>query len=211
MKKHILLIDDDNDELEIFCNALNHAAIDYKCTWVQDVTHATRIMEYLIPDAIFIDFNMPAMNGIEGIELIKHVYPDMQTPVVLYSNFINEDNRRKAGELGAQCIQKPFTLIALSKALQNFFTNNQLIIQKHTTDMENRQPQKKDYPDEQIENMPFSNYFKQTAAENGFTTLRQFLDLPVTRLLETPWITVDMIEELASVTGQKQHSDKNTH
>jgi CheY-like chemotaxis protein len=122
MKKHILLIDDDNDELQILCGALNDAGIDYKCTWVQGVEHALRIMEYLVPDVIFIDHNMPPINGIDGIRLIRKRKELHLVPLVLYSNSVSKTSSADALKAGATtCIQKPSCMSDLTDTMKDFF------------------------------------------------------------------------------------------
>jgi CheY-like chemotaxis protein len=123
MKKHVLLIDDDNDEVEILCTALRSAAIDHKCTWVQSVRHALLVIEHLQPDVIFIDFNMPGINGVDGIGMIRQMDYGAAIPIVLYSNTINPESQETAMRLGAKaCIQKPSTVELLASQLTCFLT-----------------------------------------------------------------------------------------
>ena len=124
MKTHILLVDDDSDELEILSAALQNIGIDHKCTWAHGVTHALRIMQHLIPDVIFIDHNMPPIGGIEGIRLIRARQELQEVPLVLYSNSVTEKSSAEALRLGATaCIQKPSCMADLNKRMQDFFTS----------------------------------------------------------------------------------------
>jgi CheY-like chemotaxis protein len=199
MKKHVLLIDDDNDEVDILCSALNRASIDHKCTWVQSVAHALRVMEHLKPDVIFIDFNMPVINGVDGIAMIRQMNYAMNIPIVLYSNTISKENREIAMRLGAKaCIQKPSTVELLASELISFFHEDYGNSKKQNTNMKNT--------DQPIMELALSEPFKKKAADNGFTNLQQLLELPVTRLFEMSWISHDMIDELAKIVKQKKES-----
>lgn len=108
MRKHILLIDDDEDELQIFMAALNDAGIPAKCTYAKSAEQAFRILDYLTPDLIFLDYNMPKINGLRCLKEIKQMNKVQDVPVILYSNFISNEMNQKAAELGVHvCIHKP--------------------------------------------------------------------------------------------------------
>lgn len=116
MKQHILLIDDDKDEVLLFSEAMNAAGIAHKCTWAQGVVHALSILNNIKPDIIFIDLNMPIVDGMEGIRRIRDMQSLRATPVILYSNSI--DQKDKAMRLGAtDCLKKPDTLNELALLL----------------------------------------------------------------------------------------------
>ena len=71
MKKHIFLIDDDYDELRIFSDALKDLPGRYTCTYANEAPKALNMLKYLRPDIIFIDYNLPGLNGIELLEEIR--------------------------------------------------------------------------------------------------------------------------------------------
>jgi CheY-like chemotaxis protein len=121
MKRHILLIDDDKDEMLILSEAMLGAGIGCKCTWAQSVDHALSILTYIRPDIVLIDLNMPVTDGLEGIRRIRQLDSLADMPVVLYSNFI-ESVAREAISLGANyCIQKQAGIYALSEQLNELF------------------------------------------------------------------------------------------
>jgi len=72
MNKHILLIDDDKDELLIFTDALEAkpGPGKFECSYAQSTLEAVQMLKHLVPDYIFIDYNIPKMNGLEFIDLI---------------------------------------------------------------------------------------------------------------------------------------------
>jgi len=121
MKKHILLIDDDPDELDLLQDALDEMAFEYKCTWAQSGGQALEMLRYLEPDIIFLDINMPNMNGLECLAAIKRL-PDRDTiPVVLSSTGMNNDIKNKGIEIGAAaCIKKANTFDELNAVLNKF-------------------------------------------------------------------------------------------
>ncbi|MBV9987164.1 MAG: response regulator [Chitinophagaceae bacterium] len=121
MKQHVLLIDDDEDEMTILFEALRDAGIDQKCTWAHDVDHALKMLPYLRPEIIFIDLNMPVTNGLEGIRLIRALPGFKETPVILYSTHI-ETKRAEALQAGADyCIKKPSSIEELTAVVADLF------------------------------------------------------------------------------------------
>jgi DNA-binding NtrC family response regulator len=71
MKKHILLIDDDRDELTIFMDALADVPGSFKCTYASSASQGLQMLQYLHPDFIFIDYNLPPTNGLRLLSEIK--------------------------------------------------------------------------------------------------------------------------------------------
>jgi CheY-like chemotaxis protein len=195
MKKHVLLIDDDNDEVEILCTALRSAAIDHKCTWVQSVRHALLVIEHLQPDVIFIDFNMPGINGVDGIGMIRQMDYGAAIPIVLYSNTINPESQETAMRLGAKaCIQKPSTVELLASQLTCFFNQGESTCNNTQTGTDDlNQP---------IAELAVSDGFKREASNHGFTHLRQLLDIPIVALQKMSWMSEEAISELAEIVRQ---------
>lgn len=121
MKKHIVLIDDDEDELTLFIGALNQVNIPYKCTWAKSGEQALKQLLYFTPDIIFLDLNMPRMNGFEclaGIKQLPHLQP---CPVILHSTTMTADARKEGLRLGAAaCLAKSDTASELAVILTEF-------------------------------------------------------------------------------------------
>jgi len=123
MKKHILLIDDDEDEVIMLTDALKQVNMPYKCTWAKSGEQAVSQLAYLTPDLIFLDINMPGMNGFECLAAIKQVLRLQGIPVVLHSSAMSEDYRRRGMELGAAaCLAKPDTISDLMYLLGTLTT-----------------------------------------------------------------------------------------
>lgn len=85
----ILLIDDDQDDTEVFIEAVNSLEIDILC---HVETNPVKALEKLknheiIPEVIFLDLNMPVINGNEFIEKMKEVEELQPIPVILYSSY----------------------------------------------------------------------------------------------------------------------------
>lgn len=118
MKKHILLVDDDRDELNIFAEALNRTGIPYKITWAHDGEQALSQLQYLTPDFVFLDLNMPGLDGFDTLRRIVQQPRLSSLKTVMYSNGMTPEACAKAMLLGASyCIKKTDTIDELTGIL----------------------------------------------------------------------------------------------
>src|SRR5687767_13934474 len=101
MKKHILLVDDDKDELKLFMEALADVPGSFKCTYANNATQGLDMLNYLHPDFSFIDYNLPQVNGLDMLAEIKKDRRVNDIPVFLYSTNIARNTRESARALGA--------------------------------------------------------------------------------------------------------------
>jgi DNA-binding NtrC family response regulator len=125
MTKEILLIDDDTDELEVFAEALRSVDKNIQCSQARDLNEALEFLSYSSPAYIFIDYNMPRVNGLEVVSEIKKIEKLEKSKIILYSNYISEEMNEKAISLGAyKCVKKPSMINVLIKNLKDILNNN---------------------------------------------------------------------------------------
>ena len=119
MKQHILLIDDDKDELLIFMDALRRVPFDdgFKCTYAASTPQAIEMLKYLVPDYVFADFNMPGMNGLQFLVDLKNQRQLSKAQLFLYSTYISGEVKARAENLGIVCIKKSDPIDSLAKGL----------------------------------------------------------------------------------------------
>lgn len=123
MNKTILLIDDDEDELEIFQGALKQVPFPIECVQSLSSEEGIEKLKTFRPDYIFVDYNMPRQNGLFCLEEIKKIDDLKNTPIILYSNYIDPEMEKKAIILGATlCMKKPFMTGILARKLKELFT-----------------------------------------------------------------------------------------
>jgi CheY-like chemotaxis protein len=117
--KKILLVDDDQDELELFMQSLEDVPGAYACTQASSGHHAMQLLHEVQPDYIFMDFNLPGMNGLELLAALKNESHLQDIPVYLYSTTISPETNRIARERGvAGCIEKPSSIAEMTMALR---------------------------------------------------------------------------------------------
>ncbi len=83
--KQILLVDDDEDELDIFKEALKNVSIPFNCLYAQNTETAIQILSDVVPDYMFVDFNMPRINGLQFMARaeVKKLYSTNSINIIL--------------------------------------------------------------------------------------------------------------------------------
>ncbi|HEY0045567.1 MAG TPA: response regulator [Flavobacterium sp.] len=126
-KKRItcMLIDDDIDDQELFAHALKHLDVSVDFVTANDGVHAIEKINSdsdFNPYFIFIDVNMPRMNGIECLVEIKKISKVKNTPVYLYSTYGDPDTISAGKKLGAvDLLVKAHSMKELEQTLAEIF------------------------------------------------------------------------------------------
>jgi CheY-like chemotaxis protein len=119
-----LLIDDDMDDHEIFSLALQELDVDVKLTSVYNAHQALSLLKSgnYFPDYIFLDLNMPRVNGKQCLVEIKSYPKNKSIPVVIYSTSSEIRDLVEVQRLGAEAyIVKSSSIKDLVAALRDFF------------------------------------------------------------------------------------------
>src|ERR1700754_1036663 len=122
MIKNILLVDDDLDDADLFQEALNEVAPPIN---FHSAKSGAKALEFLLTpqgagvDLIFLDINMPEMNGWQCLTHLKSSMLLKQIPVIIYSTSVNKMDEQKASDLGAKGIyRKPERFEELKRLLK---------------------------------------------------------------------------------------------
>lgn len=128
MKKdiEILLVDDNPDDVELTREALSASKIQVNLNVVGDGVEA---MKYLLkegefsdapkPSMIFLDLNMPRMDGREVLQQLKSHEELKHIPVVILTTSDDEEDILQSYNLHANCyVRKPVDLAQLGKVVQ---------------------------------------------------------------------------------------------
>jgi CheY-like chemotaxis protein len=118
----ILGVDDDNDDLEIFREALREVNASFQCITARNGLEALELLNgklLILPDYIFLDINMPFMDGRQCLLEIKKQENLKDIPVVMYSTTSHAHEIKDYLQLGArEFVIKPPTFQKLVEALQ---------------------------------------------------------------------------------------------
>lgn len=121
------VIDDDLDDHEIFMIAAKKVDPAIRCTFATDGVHALEQIEHdasFAPGAIFLDVNMPRMNGVECLEELSKIDRLKSTPIYICSTSADPKIIAKVKALGARdFIVKPSTIAEFASVLAKVNTN----------------------------------------------------------------------------------------
>jgi CheY-like chemotaxis protein len=125
--KKFALADDDADDAEIFAEAL--AAINPGISY-EHASNGKILLDKIrhgksdLPDIIFLDINMPEMNGWDSLAELKKHSSLKDIPVVMYSTSSNQRDIQAARKLGANFFYtKPDNFRQLKLFLENLIKN----------------------------------------------------------------------------------------
>jgi CheY-like chemotaxis protein len=108
--KLVLIVDDDVDDRLFFCEALAEINPVIECLTAKDGMEALDKLNKCatLPDFIFLDSNMPRMDGKKCLEELKKSNRYISIPVIMYSTSKNEEDMAISKRLGALAfIKKP--------------------------------------------------------------------------------------------------------
>lgn len=125
MKKHILLIERTRQGYVDFMNVLESSEIDCKVTYTTSYDHALKMLEFLVPDCIFMRVDISEENTIECVRRIRDHDALSRAKIVLYDDEVNGNMIRRSIMQGADyCIDRPTTFGDISHLLKDVFNQH---------------------------------------------------------------------------------------
>lgn len=124
----ILMIDDDPDDRTFFLETLEELDPTIKCSTANNGIYALDLLkdeQRELPDMIFLDLNMPIMNGKQCLQKLKSNERLSSIPVVIYSTSKEPDEIEETERLGAShFLKKPNSVADLKKELEDILSKD---------------------------------------------------------------------------------------
>lgn len=120
----VLNVDDDPEDREFFCDALREIDPSINCLIAGSAMEALALLQEStsLPDYIFLDINMPMMDGKQCLKALKSIPEYQAIPVVMYSTSTDTREIRECYELGAEdFLIKPHSFEKLVNDLNSIF------------------------------------------------------------------------------------------
>lgn len=120
----VLNVDDDQEDREFFCEALREIDPSIACLIAGSGMEALSTLRdsRVLPDYIFLDINMPMMDGKQCLRALKSIPEYEAIPVIMYSTSTDTREIRECYELGADdFLIKPHSFEKLVNDLNSIF------------------------------------------------------------------------------------------
>ena len=125
--KTILLVDDDPDDQLLFSEALSVADATVLCHMATNGIDALEQLQsgtLIMPNLVFMDVNMPRMNGIDCLKKMQHDAVLKDIPVIMYSTSCSPAYQKECFDNGAvYYMEKPTDFAQLCNALKSIVTH----------------------------------------------------------------------------------------
>jgi CheY-like chemotaxis protein len=103
VSKKIMLIDDDPDDQFFFRDAVQTIGPGLDCELASAWQEAlNKLIIPPLPDFIFMDLNMPMMNGFDCLAYLKNQSRYRDIPVIIYTTSKNQNDISRTQKLGAK-------------------------------------------------------------------------------------------------------------
>lgn len=124
----VLIVDDDEDDQDIFCEAvgeINKSIVCIRAVNGEDALYNLSLNKETLPDLIFLDLNMPRLDGKQFLKEIKKLDNARHVPVIIYSTSNLKTDREETKLLGAaDFLNKPTEFKMLCYQLQGIFSKH---------------------------------------------------------------------------------------
>ncbi len=127
INRRIFLVDDDEDDQLFFTDALKEIDSGIQCSVAKNGKEAIKILKELneLPDVIFLDLNMPFMNGFECLKVLKTEIKLSIIPIVIFTTSNDPRDVQLTHRLGAEVfLSKPNDFNQLKQKLEQILKIN---------------------------------------------------------------------------------------
>jgi len=128
---YVLIVDDDEDDRDLFCDAVNMVDPSIKCIMARNGEEALDGLKnraFHRPDIIFLDLNMPRLNGMQCLTALKRDQLLAHIPIVIYTTSKLNEDKKAAMEAGASgFVTKPTSLTELCEMICGVLINQGIL------------------------------------------------------------------------------------
>jgi DNA-binding response OmpR family regulator len=121
----VLIIDDDIEDTEMFCDALKDVAPQINCAVANTPALGLNYVNADLdtpPHYIFLDANMSLVDGKECLRQLRKIEKLNDTKIIMYSGYITDKQMQEFKNLGADdYLKKPDSYQQLLHALSSVF------------------------------------------------------------------------------------------
>ena len=116
MVTSLIVIDDDHDTVDVFCEYLTLKGFEVKAKGYNG-KDAVELYSRLTPDIVLMDVMMPEYNGFYGLYNIKEKFPESR--IIMVTADLSDETQRKLIERGASDIlYKPYDIEDVLKSIK---------------------------------------------------------------------------------------------
>lgn len=127
MSEKILLVDDEKEFIDTLAERMQNRGMD-----VETTTSAKKALELVEKgdfDAVVLDLQMPEMDGLEALKILKEKKPEIQ--VILLTGHATVEKGIEAMKLGAlDLVEKPAELSVLTEKIQKAQAKKMILVEK---------------------------------------------------------------------------------
>jgi CheY-like chemotaxis protein len=126
----LLCVDDDADDVSIFCEAVKEINPEISCSAAYDGEEALSFLTSNIsqlPVLIFLDINMPRIDGIACLKLIRQNPLFDSIKIYMHSTSASPKDILTAKDLNATFLIKPSSYQTLVKDLEKVISENLIV------------------------------------------------------------------------------------
>lgn len=121
----LLCIDDDPEDVELFIDAVKMIDRTHTCMVAINGIEALSTLANIIPDLIFLDINMPVMDGRETLAKIRSDERLRSVPIFILSTSNDLKEAEACSKLGAtKWLVKPSSFTELVRRLKTVFNED---------------------------------------------------------------------------------------
>ena len=125
-KRFVLNVDDDADDGFLFMEAIKDTNSSATCLVISSGKTAVQLLSQDIdelPDYIFLDINMPGMDGRECLAKLRSMPRLKGVAIIMFSTSISNSDKEKFLQLNASAYQKPSDYHSLKSVISKILSH----------------------------------------------------------------------------------------